>query len=73
MIFHHTCISDSQSFTLSGETWEFRNGRLDHPCGYLTSWFRFDVASGSWLSSEWGEDLDFELRRRIVKNLNWRR
>tara|TARA_R110002153_G_scaffold11011_4_gene42646 strand:+ start:78 stop:443 length:366 start_codon:yes stop_codon:yes gene_type:complete len=50
---------------------EFDNdsGKYCHPCGFLTSWFHYDVDGLEWLPSEWSV-YDVEEQKRIIEYVN---
>lgn len=53
---------------LNQEKWffHFENGCLEHPCGLLTSWFRFDEEKNKWVVLELATPVQSETLHEIL-------
>lgn len=59
-----------RKFDLLGGLYAFHEetGKLEHPCGFLTSWFRQD--GESYVPSEWAADMSPQVQVLILTKLN---
>ena len=57
-------------FDVLGGMYEFdpEDGGLQHPCGFLTSWFV--LIDGEWNPIEWATDMPDTMKQMILNAIN---